>query len=167
TIKDDVPPPYAIYMFDPVQQTWLIVAAPPTGFMYTDPVALQPRPEPSATDPTNVDAALAAQDLGLLEVRSVYDTDGLGRMGDGMLAAADLPAGCTTAIAKTTPTDTNDTRPQVADLVKMKDPADKAYGCAPARFVRATRAVAPPSSMMGLRSAIGETEFEQVQILGY
>ena len=167
TIKDDVPPPYAIYMFDPVQQTWLIVAAPPPGFMYTDPIALQPRPEPSATDPTNVDAALAAQDLGLLEVRSVYDTDGLGRMGDSVLTAADLPAGCTAAIAKTTPTDTNDTRAQVADLVKMKDPADKAYGCAPARFVRATRAVAPPSSMMGLRSAIGETEFEMQQILGY
>ena len=49
----------------------------------------------------------------------------------------------------------------------MKDPADSAYGCAPARFVRATRAVAPPSSTMGLRSAIGETEFEQQQILGY
>ena len=42
-----------------------------------------------------------------------------------------------------------------------------AYRCAPARFVRATRAVAPPSSTMGLRSAIGETEFEQQQILGY
>ena len=49
----------------------------------------------------------------------------------------------------------------------MKDPADAAYGCAPARFVRAVRAVAPPSSMMGLRSAIGETEFEMQQILGY
>ena len=56
---------------------------------------------------------------------------------------------------------------QVADLVRMKDPADAAYGCAPARFVRATRAVAPPSSMMGMRAAIGETEFEQQQILGY
>ena len=55
----------------------------------------------------------------------------------------------------------------MADLAKMKDPADPAYGCAPARFVRATRAVAPPQSAMGLRSAIGETEFEQVQILGY
>jgi len=166
-LQDNVPPSYAVYMFDPLQQTWLIVAAPPPGFMNTDPIALQERPEPNATEPTNVDAALAAQDLGLLEVRSVYDTDGLGRMGDAVLAAADLGAGCTTAIAKTTPTDPTDFRAQVADLVKMKDPADPAYGCAPARFVRATRAVAPPSSMMGLRSAIGETEFEMQQILGY
>ena len=166
-VQDNVPPTYAIYMFDPALQTWRIVAAPPAGFMYTDPIPLQARAEPNATDPTNVDATLAAQGKGLLEVRSVYDTDGLGRMGDAVLTAADLPAGCTTAIAKTAPTDPLDLRAQVADLKRMKDPADAAYGCAPARFVRAVRAVAPPSSMMGLRSAIGETEFEMQQILGY
>ncbi|MGZ5891272.1 MAG: HzsA-related protein [Caldimonas sp.] len=166
-VQNNVPPSYSIYMFDPVQQTFLIVAAPPTGFMYVHPVAIQPRTEPNATDPTNVDPALAAQGLGLLEVRSVYDTDGLGRMGDSVLSAVDLPAGCTTAIVKTAPSDPLDTRAQVADLVRMKDPADTAYGCAPARFIRAIRAVAPPSGMSGLRSAIGETEFEMQQILGY
>ena len=166
-LQDDVPPSYAVYMFDPAKQTLLIVAAPPTGFMYTHPVAIQARTEPNATDPTAVDATLAAQNLGLLEVRSVYDTDGLGRMGDPVLTAADLPTGCTTAIAKTTPTDTSDTRSQVADLVKMKDPANAAYTCAPARFIRAVRAIAPPQGMTGMRSAIGETEFEMQQILGY
>lgn len=166
-LQDNAPAAYAIYMFDPAQQTWLIVAPPPGGFMYTDPIALQPRAEPNATPPTAVDPVLAAQNLALIEVRSVYDTDGLNRMGEQMLAAADLPAGCARGIALTAPTDTLDTRAQVADLVRMKDPADPAYRCAPARFVRAARAVAPPSSMMGLRSAIGETEFEQQQILGY
>ncbi len=166
-LQDNVPPSYAVYMFDPKLQTFLIVAAPPAGFMYTHPVALLPRAEPNATDPTAVDATLAAQNLGLLEVRSVYDTDGLGRMGDPVMAATDLPAGCTTAIAKTAPTDPLDTRAQVADIVRMKDPADPAYGCAPARFVRAVRAIAPPQGMTGMRSAIGETEFEMQQILGY
>jgi len=166
-LQDNVRPSYAIYMFDPAQQTFLIVAAPPAGFMHTDPVALQARAEPNATDPTAVDAALAQQGLALLEVRSVYDTDGLGRMGDALLAAADLAAGCSTAIAKTKPADPNDTRAQVADLVKMKDPADPAYVCSPARFIRAFRAVAPPSNTMGLRGAIGQTDFEQRQILGY
>lgn len=167
TVKNDVPPSYGIYMFDPAKQTMLPIATPPAGFMYTDPIPLQPRAEPNALDPTSVDADLAAQGMGLLEVRSVYDTDGLGRMGDPVLTAADLPAGCTTAIAKTTPTDPADTRSQVADLVKMKDPADPAYKCAPARFIRAVRAVAPPSNMMGVRSAIGQTDFEPQQILGY
>ena len=85
------------------------------------------------------------------------------------MLAAGRPAGRLHASAsrKTAPLDAMDTRAQVADLVRMKDPADAAYGCAPARFVRAIRAVAPPSNMMGMREAIGETEFEQQQILGY
>ena len=166
TVQDNAPSTYAIYMYDPKKQTWLIVAAPPAGFMFTDPIALQARPEPNVVEPTTVDATLAAQDLALIEVRSVYDTDGLQRMAEGMITDADR-AGCARSIALKTPADPMDTRTQVADLARMKDPADPAYGCAPARFVRAVRAVAPPSGSTGLRGAIGETEFEQQQILGY
>jgi mono/diheme cytochrome c family protein len=167
SVQDNAPPAYAVYMVNPKTQTWLIVAAPPTGFMYTDPVALQARTEPNATQPTVIDATLAAQGKALIEVRSVYDTDGLNRMGEAMIVAADLPAGCARGIAQTAPTDTADTRSSVADLVKIKDPADPAYHCAPARMVRATRAMAPMSGMTGMREAIGETEFEPQQILGY
>ena len=49
----------------------------------------------------------------------------------------------------------------------MKDPANAAYNCAPARFIRAVRAVAPPTSMMKMRSSLGETDFEAQQVLGY
>lgn len=167
SVQDNAPATYAIYMYDPVKDTYLIVAAPPPGFMFTDPVPLQARAEPSTAESSTVDPDLAKQGLALIEVRSVYDTDGLDRMGESFLAATDLPAGCTVGIAKTKPSDPLDTRSQVADLVRIKDPADTAYGCAPARFVRAIRAVAPPGNAMGLRSAIGETEFEQQQILGY
>jgi hypothetical protein len=167
TLQDNVAPSYAIYMFDAKKNTFLVVAAPPPGFMYTDPVPIQARAEPNATDPTPLDATLAAQGLGLLEVRSVYDTDGLGRMGEAVMTVADRGAGCTNPIPKTAPSDPLDTRTQVADLLRMKDPVDPAYGCAPARFIRAFRAVAPPASTMGLRFAIGETDFEPQQILGY
>ena len=166
-IQDNAPAAYAIYMFDPANQTWLNVASPPPGFMYTDPIPLQPRPEPNVAQPTPLDDTLAQQNLALIEVRSVYDTDGLNRMAEQMLTAADLPAGCSQGIATITPTDALDTRPKVADLVRIKNPADPAYGCAPARFVRAIRSVAPPSSAMNMRAAIGETDFEQQQILGY
>jgi hypothetical protein len=166
-VQDNAPAAYAIYMVDPGKQTFLIVAAPPAGFMYTDPVAIQPRPEPNATQPTVVDEQLKAQNLALIEVRSVYDTDGLDRMGESMLTAADRPAGCTTSIAKTAPHDAADTRSQVPDLVKMKNPADAAYRCAPAFFVRAFRAVAPQANTLGMRESIGETDFEPQQILGY
>ncbi len=167
-VQDNAPAAYAIYMYDPGKATWLNVAAPPAGFMYTDPIALQARAEPHAAEPTSVDTALAAQNLGLLEVRSVYDTDGLNRMGETMLAASDLPAGCTVGIAQTAPPgEATETRASVADLAKMKDPAQQAYHCAPARFVRAVRAVAPQAGMTGMREAIGETDFEPQQILGY
>jgi hypothetical protein len=166
-LQDNVMPSYAVYMFDPVAQTMLVVAAPPAGMMNTHPVAILPHAEPNAPEPTAGDATLASQNLGLLDVRSVYDTDSLGRMGDAMLSPADLAAGCTTAIAKTTPTDPEDTRSQIADLVSMKDPANAAYGCEPGRFIRAVRAIAPTQGMTGMRSAIGETEFEMTQILGY
>jgi len=167
SVRDNAPAAYAIYMFNPANQTWLIVAAPPEGFMYTDPVALVARAEPNVVEPTTVDAALAAQNLALIEVRSVYDTDGLNRMAEGMLTAADRAAGCARSIPLKAPADPADTRAQVADLARLKDPADPAYDCAPARFVRAMRGVPPPSGGMGVRRAIGETDFEQVQILGY
>ncbi|MGZ8981791.1 MAG: HzsA-related protein, partial [Burkholderiaceae bacterium] len=165
-VQDNAPAAYAIYMVDPAKQTFLIVAAPPAGFMYTDPVAIQPRPEPNATQPTVVDPDLKAQNMALIEVRSVYDTDGLDRMGESMLAPVDLQ-GCTTGIAKTAAADPADTRSQVPDLVRMKNPADAAYLCAPAYFVRAFRAVAPQANSIGMRQAIGETDFEPQQILGY
>ena len=166
-LQDDVPASYAVYMFDPAAQTWLIVAAPPPGFMYLDAVPLQPRSEPNAAEPTNVDPALAAQDLALIEVRSVYDTDGLRRMGEPMITAADLEAGCSAGIRTRVPEEPGDTRTAVADLRRIKDPADAAYHCTPVRWVRAMRAVAPPAGGMGTRQALGETEFEQQQILGY
>lgn len=166
-IQDNAPARYSIYMFDPAKQTWLNVATPEEGFMYVDPVAIEKRAEPNVIDPTSVDATLAGQGLGLIEVRSVYDTDGLNRMAEVMTVGADRPAGCTVSIAQTTPTDSADTRPSIPDLIKIKDPAQAAYRCAPARFVRAVRAVAPPQGSTGMRAAIGETDFEQQQILGY
>ncbi|MBX3623583.1 MAG: hypothetical protein KF892_01110 [Rhizobacter sp.] len=168
TVRDNAPAAYGIYMYNPANQTWLPVAAPPSGFMYTDPIAIQARAEPNATPPVAVDATLAAQNMALIEVRSVYDTDGLGRMSEMMLTDADRPTGCARGIAMTTPpAEESETRSSVADIAAIKDPANPAYHCTPVRFVRAMRAVAPPQGMTGLRSSIGETEFEQQQILGY
>ena len=166
-LQNNVPPSYAIYMYDPAAQTWLIVAAPPAGFMYDNPVPITAHPEPSAAQPTSVDPTLAAQGLGVIDVQSVYDTDGLGRMGTPVLAASDLKAGCSAVIAQTTPPNPLDTRSSVADLVKIKDPANAAYGCAPVRFLRVVRAIAPPDGATGTRQAIGDTNFEMQQLLGY
>lgn len=161
-------PVYHVYMYDSATQKMSVVASPPAGFMYIDPIAIQARAEPNATPPVAVDADLAANNMALIEVRSVYDTDGLGRMSEMMLTDADRPAGCATGIAMTAaPQEESETRGSVANILAIKDPANPAYHCTPVRFVRAMRAVAPPQGMTGLRSSIGETEFEQQQILGY
>jgi mono/diheme cytochrome c family protein len=165
-IQDNVPPIYSIYMYDPNVQTWLIVAAPPAGFMYTDPVAIQARAEPAVADASEIDATLARDNKATIAVRSIYDTDGLNRMGEAVLVPGDK-IGCERGIAQKPATHADDTRSMVADLAKMKDPADPAYHCAPARFVRAIRAMAPQEGMSGMREAIGETDFEPQQILGY
>jgi hypothetical protein len=165
-LQNNVAPSYAIYMYDPSAQTWLNVAIPPAGFLYDHPVPIVATAEPAAVAPTSLDSTLPAG-YGVLDVQSVYDTDGLGRMGDPVLApAVDSPA-CATSIAQTTPSDPLDTRPTVADLIKIKDPANAAYQCAPVRFVRVLRAVAPPDGGTGTRQAIGDTEFEMQQLLGY
>ena len=66
--------------------------------------------------------------MALIEVRSVYDTDGLGRMGDAMLTAADLPAGCTTRHRADRADRPDSTRARRSPTcVRMKDPADPAY----------------------------------------
>ena len=94
-----------------------------------------------------------SEDMALIEVRSVYDTDGLQRMGE-LHAHRRRPArGLRQGRSHSGQASrrAGHARPDVADLVRMKDPADPAYGCAPARFVRAVRAVAPPSSSMGVR----------------
>jgi len=177
-VKDDVPPSYGIYMFDPAQQTWLLIASPPPGFMYTDPIPLQARTEPSVFSPLVDNPTLAASKQATITVASVYDTDLLDRMGLTMLNANDLPPGCTTTattaaakvaamIPQTKPLDPQDTRATVADIVRLKDPAQPAYNCTPVRFVRVVRAIAPPFGSTGERQAIGDTNFEQNQILGY
>jgi hypothetical protein len=117
-----------IYMFDPGQQTWLNVAAPPPGFMYTDPVALRRGPSPMWWRPPRSTRA-GERGLALIEVRSVYDTDGLQRMGDAALADADLRRlrrGHRQDPAR------RGRRPRAPRLPtwRLKDPADPAYRCA-------------------------------------
>ena len=163
SVQDNVPPSYAIYMYDPAPQTWLIVAAPPPGFMHTDPVALQPRTEPNATEPTSVDAALAAQrhgaDRGAQRLRHRRPATAWART---MLAAVDLPAGCTRRhrqadAARRDATRAAGRRPGADEGPGRRRPtaARRRASCAPCAPSRRRR-----TRMGGMREAIGETEFE-------
>ena len=73
-------PLYGIWMYDPVDQTQLPVVVGEEGVLIADVVAAQPRPNPLAIpDPVpgiDVDPDLVAENVGILNIRSVYDVDG-------------------------------------------------------------------------------------------
>jgi hypothetical protein len=151
------PPLYGVYMFDLDTKSLRPIALPPEGWAYTDPIAVLPRPAPNTIPDKPLDAALAAEGVGILNVKSVYDTDGLGLMGARMLVAGET-------IPMTAPPP-DDTRAQVADLMTLKDPALTTADQRPARFLRVTEAVPTPPGLS--REAIGETDLEMQQIVGY
>lgn len=154
-IQNNVPVAYSIQMFDIDTQSWRTVVPAVSGFMYKDPVALMARPEPNVLPVASATTPGPQAEVGTLSVRSVYDTDSLGRMGNAVLSPSEL---------------SNNVIPRVGDtanIAALKDPANPAYKNRPARFVRITRAVATPAGSTGMREAIGETEFEMQQIVGY
>jgi len=149
TVEGD--PQYGIWMLNLDRGTLNVVVLPQAGYLFADPVALQARPEPAPkTGSGFVDAGLAGQGLGLLNVKSVYDTDGRGRMGSTVLASSEsIPQ--------------SSGRPA---LNTMKNPANTTqYPSRVARFFRITKAVATPAGLD--RETIGEEEFEMQQIVGY
>jgi len=87
------PPLYGLWMYDPQQRTQLPVVPPVEGTMYTAVVALQPRPLPAvlldAVAGVDYDADLATENVGILDIRSVYDFDGTDLAPGGIAALAD------------------------------------------------------------------------------
>lgn len=150
-------PLYGVYMFSLDDQTLRPIAIPDEGWAYVDAIAVTARDVPNTIPDKPLQSKLAAEGMGVLNVKSVYDTDDLDIMGDSVLVEGEV-------IPKTAaPPD--DTRNQVADLAKMKDPAQTTADERPGRFVRIVKAVPTPSGLS--REAIGETDLEMQQIVGY
>jgi len=72
----EAPPLYGIWIYDTASQTQLPVVLAEDGKMFTQAVALADFPSPPAYIAPSIDADLARQNLGLLDIRSVYDWDG-------------------------------------------------------------------------------------------
>ncbi len=150
-------PVYGIYMFDMDQQTLRPIVLAPAGMALTDPVAIMPRPLPNVISDKTLDASLASQGLGVLNIKSVYDTDGLDIMGNRVLVQGE-------SLPMTAPPP-GDSRGQVADIARLKDPALTMAAERPARFLRVSKAVPMPRGVS--REAVGETMFEMQQVVGY
>lgn len=68
-------PLFGIWVYDIAQQTQQPVVLGEEGYVFEEPVSLEPRSSPVYYRP-NTDTELADQNLGILHIRSIYDIDG-------------------------------------------------------------------------------------------
>jgi hypothetical protein len=75
------PPLYGLWVYNPVENTQIPVFAPVEGVVYSDVVAAQPRSAPPVIFDRDasglVDPRLADENVGLIDIRSVYDVNGV------------------------------------------------------------------------------------------
>lgn len=156
------PSNYQIWMLDFDNAVARVVQTAPSGKALFDPIPIFPRalsdvpnvvPDKPGIDALAVESnGMGGEGMGILGVKSVYDTDFLDIMGDRVIKPA---------LGESIPKLANGS----PDLISMKDPSNpNDYLKRPAYFVRISRALpTPPGISM---RAIGRTSFEMVQVLG-
>ncbi len=94
------PPLYSVWMFNPSQNTLLPIMPPTEGVMVTDVVAAQPRALQNIildkVPGVDIDQTLVNDGFGVLDIRSVYDFDGVDTAKPNIQGLAD-PAVATAA----------------------------------------------------------------------
>jgi Hydrazine synthase alpha subunit middle domain len=142
------PPEYTIWVYDFAAGTLSPILAAESGLMIVEPVLLQARvPAPTAalvTPPTAASTTLAGLGQGILDIRSVYDFDGV----------------------DTVKTQTGNAVPSIAALA---DPKQATADQRPARFIRVEKAVEIPSKDVRKinNSAFGPAGMGMREILAY
>lgn len=113
-------PLYSVFLYDMGSGTQLPVFVPEEGFMYTDVAAAQPRALPTIIfdkqGGVDLDQNLVDENVGILNIKSVYDFDGTYN-----------------SLGGTAP-----------DLASLADPAQTTADQRPARFLRVVKAVSIP-----------------------
>lgn len=86
-------PLYSVWMFDPVLNTFMPIMQPTEGIMVTDVAVAQTRPLPTVIldKVPGVDLAqnLVTAGVGVVDIRSVYDIDGVDRANPNIPSVAD------------------------------------------------------------------------------
>jgi hypothetical protein len=145
------PPAYTLWIYDISGGTLSPVLASEPGLTIVDPVVLQARtPTPGFVPdvvPTGAAGILANNPnaaLGVLEIRSVYDFDGV----DGVATL---------------------TTPAVPNIATLADPSQTIAARRPARFIRIEKAVEiPPPTVRAINgSAFGPAGMGMREILAY
>jgi len=86
-------PIYGIFIYDMDNDTQIPIVVPQEDFIFTDVVAAAPRPLPplifDKVPGVNLDQQAYDENVGILDIRSVYDVDGVDTTSDGIDALAD------------------------------------------------------------------------------
>lgn len=89
----EAPPLYGVFIYDPAQKTQMPIASPEEGVIFTDIVAVQPRTLPAVildrVAGVDYDAEFDTESVGILDIRSVYDVDGVDTAPGGIATLAD------------------------------------------------------------------------------
>jgi len=98
---EPAPPLYGVWLYDPRDETQRPILQPTEGIRYSNVISLAPRvPLPAvildAVPGVDYDPILAAENVGILNIRSVYDFDGADTAVGGIAVLAD-PAQTTAA----------------------------------------------------------------------
>src|SRR6202011_640898 len=142
------PPEYTIWVYDFAAGTLSPILGAQSGLIIVEPVLLQARvPAPTAatkTTPTTASTTLAGLGQGVLDIRSVYDFDGV----------------------DTVAVQTGNAVPNIAALA---DPKQATADQRPARFIRVEKAVEIPSKDVRKinNSAFGPAGMGMREILAY
>ncbi len=150
----EAPPQYTIWVYDLDHGTLSPIIGAQSGLEILEPVILQARsPAPTAapvTTPTAASTTLANAGLGVLEIRSVYDFDGV----DTVAAKTHLGAGTPAA---------------VSGIPALADPSQASADQRPARFIRVEKPVEIPSKDVRKinASAFGPAGMGMREILAY
>ena len=81
---------FGLWMFDPIENTQLVINVPEEGRFYTDVVAMQSRAFPAdAQQAEKFDQDLKNQNLGQVHIKSVYDFAGVDATAQGIAVMAD------------------------------------------------------------------------------
>ena len=137
------PPLYSVWMFDPKQNTLMPIMQPVEGVMVTDVAVAQPRTLPNIildkVRGVDLDPRLYDANVGVIDIRSVYDIDGVDTASPNIATVADP--------VKTPPSTWPAGRP---------------------RFVRLEKAVSiPDPSVVNLSAAAFGASDYMLEILGY
>src|SRR5262249_62430256 len=86
-------PLYSVWLFDPTQNTIDPIMPPVEGVMVTDVAVAQPRPLPTVINDrvpgVGLDENLLNAGVGVIDIRSVYDIDGVDTAVPSIAAVAD------------------------------------------------------------------------------